>query len=116
MIYYIIKVIVSAVLIVLVSEIAKRNSFAGAVIASLPIISILAFVWMYVDTGDVQKVSTLSTQIFWLVIPSLVLFISLPILLKSNINFYVSLLISMSLTATAYFVFALILKAKGIQL
>lgn len=116
MIYYIIKIILSACLIVLVSEVAKRNSLAGALLASLPLVSILAFVWIYLDTGDMQKVSELSRQIFWLVIPSLVLFLALPVFIKNHFNFYLGLSLSMALTAGAYFVLVWILKAKNIQI
>ncbi len=113
MIYYIVKVIISAVVIVAVSEISKRNSTAGALLASLPLLSVLAFVWMYIDTGDVQKISEVSKDIFWLVIPSLVLFIALPVFLKMHINFYISLLISVTLTAGAYMLLMIALKAKS---
>ena len=113
MIYYVVKVVISAVIIVAVSEISKRNSTAGALLASLPLLSVLAFVWMYIDTGDVAKISEVSKDIFWLVIPSLVLFIALPVLLKMQINFYISLLLSSALTAGAYFLLLTVLKAKS---
>ena len=67
-----------------VSELAKRSSFWGAALASLPLTSLLAFVWLYLDTGDIQKVSSLSQGIFWLVLPSLLLFVVLPLLLRSG--------------------------------
>jgi len=113
MIYYIVKVVISALVIVAVSEISKRNSTAGALLASLPLLSVLAFIWMYIDTGDVQKISEVSKDIFWLVIPSLVLFIALPVFLKLQINFYISLLISSVLTAGAYMLLLMVLKAKS---
>jgi uncharacterized membrane protein (GlpM family) len=80
--YYLIKIAVTTLLIVVISEVSKRSSFVGALLASIPLISVVAMIWLYVDTKDVQKVSDLATGVFWLVIPSLVLFISLPILLK----------------------------------
>ncbi len=94
MIYYIIKTLISAVIIVVVSEIAKRSSLLGGLIASLPLTSILALIWLYFDTKNIQKVINLSESIFWLVIPSLILFVILPILLKKGVNFYLSLTIS----------------------
>ncbi len=114
MIYYIIKVLVSAILIVAVAELAKRNTLMGAVIASIPLISVLAFIWLYLDTGDVSKISKLSMQIFWLVIPSLILFVSLPLLLKLNANFYIALTISIGLTAIGYSMLVWVLKGKTI--
>ena len=80
--YYIIKVLVSAVLIVAISEISKRSSFWGGILASVPLVSVLAFIWLYIDTKSVEKISQLSYSVFWLVIPSLSLFITLPLLLK----------------------------------
>ena len=56
MLYYTIKILLSSLVLVAVSEIAKRSSTLGALLASLPLTSLLAFVWLYLDTGDVQKV------------------------------------------------------------
>jgi hypothetical protein len=111
--YYITKVIISAILIVLISEVAKRSSLAGAIIASLPVVSILAFLWIYIETGDAQRISELSRQIFWLVIPSLILFLALPIFIKQNMNFYAGLLLAMVLTSGAYLAFVWILRGKS---
>ena len=86
MAYTILKVLLSAIVIVAVSEAAKRSTFIGALIASLPLTSLLAFVWLYAETGDIAKISTLSTEIFWLVIPSLVLFLLLPLFIKSGMD------------------------------
>ncbi len=97
---------------VVVAELAKRNSLMGAVIASIPLISVLAFIWLYIDTGDVTKISELSKQIFWLVIPSLMLFVSLPVLLKLKVHFYIALPISISLTAIGYSILVWVLKGK----
>ena len=71
MLYYILKFTISALLIVAISEVSKRYSLAAGILASLPIISILAMIWLYVDTNSIQKVSKLSTSIFWMVLPSL---------------------------------------------
>jgi len=107
---YLIKILLSAVLITAISEIAKRSSFWGAVLASLPFVSILAFIFLYTDTKDIQKISALSTDIFWLVIPSLVLFLALPFLLKKGIGFYLALGASCVLTIGAYFLMSLVLQ------
>ena len=79
MTYYLVKLVISAVLIVAISEIARRSSFLGAILASIPLVSVLAMIWLYVDTKDVDKVTSLSSGIFWLVLPSLALFIAVPI-------------------------------------
>ena len=116
MMYYILKVLVSAVIIVLISEISKRSSMAGSIIASIPLLSLMAFIWMYIDTKDVQKISALSTGIFWLVIPSLLLFIILPFLLKKQVSFWWALGISTSVMVLFYFIMIFVLKKFGIKL
>ena len=100
--YLIFKFGLSAALLVAVSEIAKRSSVWAALLASLPLTSLLAFVWLYVDTKDTAKVASLSMDIFWLVIPSLVLFPSLALLLKNDVAFGWALAGSIALTLIAY--------------
>ena len=82
--YYAVKILVSAVLIVLISEIAKRNTLFGALVASLPVTSLLAFIWLYLDTGDSARIAALSTGVFWLVLPSLAFFVVLPLALRAG--------------------------------
>lgn len=114
--YYLIKIAITATLIVAISEIAKRSSFVGALLASLPLTSVLAMMWLYMDTNDVTKVSTLATSIFWLVLPSLVLFITLPMLLKQGLHFYASISISIGLTAGSYWLMVTVLNHFGVKL
>jgi len=87
MTYTILKFAISAAVLVGVSEISKRSSFAGGLLASLPLTSLLAMIWLWHDTHDNEKIAALSTSIFWLVLPSLVLFIVLPLLLKRGVAF-----------------------------
>lgn len=115
MLYYAIKVIISSVLIVLVSEVSKRSTFLGSVFASVPLVSILAFIWLYLDTKDTSKVADLSWGIFWLVIPSLSMFILLPVLLK-KMGFYPALAISVVLMVLFYFIMIFILEKIGIKI
>jgi hypothetical protein len=100
--YLILKFGLSAALLVAVSEIAKRSSLWAAALASLPLTSLLAFVWLYLDTKDTAKVATLSMDIFWLVIPSLALFPSLALLLKNGVGFGWALGGAIALTLAAY--------------
>ena len=110
MTYYMLKITVTALLIVLISEIAKRSSFIGAILASIPLISVLAMFWLYIDTKDISKVSTLSSSVFWLILPSLSLFLVLPLLLKQGVNFYLSMLISIGLTVFSYWLMLSVLN------
>ena len=99
---YAIKVLITALVVVAVSETAKRSSLLGALIASLPLTSLLAFVWRYLDTRDTARVASLSTDILWLVLPSLVLFVMLPALLRQGWGFWSSLGVASACTALAY--------------
>ena len=116
MTYYLVKIAVTTVLIVLIAEIAKRSSFVGALLASVPLISVLAMIWLYVDTKDVAKVSALATSVFWLVLPSLALFVTLPVLLKQGLDFYLSMSISIGVTLGCYFLMISLLNHYGVKL
>jgi uncharacterized membrane protein (GlpM family) len=114
--YTVVKVAITAVLVVVIAEVAKRSSFFGALIASLPIVSILAMVWLYADQRDVDKIASLSTGIFWLVLPSLVLFLVLPVLLKRQVGFALSMVLACAATIVSYAVMVIVLKRLGIKL
>ena len=116
MAYYIFKLSVSAILIVAISEIARRSSFVGALLASVPLVSVMAMIWLYVDTGDAARVGALASGIFWLVLPSLALFIALPLLLERGVDFYLSMTLSVVLTIGCYGAMIVLLKRFGIEL
>lgn len=116
MAYYIVKILITTMLIVLISEISKRSSFVGAILASVPLISVLAMLWLYVETKDISKVSELSYSIFWLVLPSLSLFIVLPLLLKQGVNFYLSISLSIVVTVISYWLMISVLNHFEIKL
>lgn len=114
--YYVLKIVITTLLIVAISEVSKRSSLIGAILASVPLVSVMAMLWLYVDTKDIEKVSELSTSVFWLVLPSLVLFVLLPVLLKFGWGFYVSLFASISVTVLSYFVMVSTLNYFGVKL
>ena len=116
MTYTILKFAISAAVIVAVSEISKRSSFIGGLLASLPLTSLLAFIWLWRDTRDNAKIAALSTSIFWLVLPSLILFIVLPILLKRGVAFWSSLGISIVTMLAGYGAMVFGLGKFGIKL
>ena len=115
MIRIIIKIVVTALLITGIAELGKRFNTVSAILASLPLTSIIAIIWLYTDTKDIDKISSLSYSIFWIVIPSLVFFIALPVLLKTGMNFWLSLILSCVITAISYFGYIILLKKLGIQ-
>ena len=108
--YLILKTLISAIIIVAVSEIAKRYTWTAAIIVSLPLTSLLAFVWLYWDTKDSQKVIELSYSTIIMSLPSFIFFIILPLLLKLKLNFVFSIIISVITTAIAYTIFMFIIK------
>ncbi len=108
--YLILKTLISAIIIVAVSEIAKRYTWTAAIIVSLPMTSLLAFIWLYWDTKDSQKVIELSYSTIVMSFPSFIFFIVLPLLLKFKQNFILSIIISIISTAIAYLIFMFIIK------
>jgi hypothetical protein len=116
MIYYAAKVLITTALIVLISEISKRSTFIGAILASVPLVSVLAMIWLYWDTRDAAQVAALSRSVLWLVIPSLVLFALLPVLLERAVNFYASLALSIGATVVGYYLMIAVLRHFGVRL
>lgn len=100
---FVIKIAVSAILVAVISEIAKRHSLFAAVTASLPIISILVLIFLYIETKDLARISQFSHQIFWLVLPSLAFFLLLPFFIKSGLGFWLGMGAASSATAFIYF-------------
>jgi hypothetical protein len=74
LVYFITKLIITALLIVLISEIAKRSSLMSALLAAIPLVSILAMTWMYIDTNNSRSAVEFSNRIIWLIVPSMILF------------------------------------------
>jgi hypothetical protein len=104
MAHYLIKLFLSAGIIVLASEISKRSTLAGGVLVSLPITSILAMIWLYRDTGEAVKAAELATSVLWLVLPSLILFAVFPWMIGRGFGFYQSLATGCLATAGGYWV------------
>jgi hypothetical protein len=114
--YTIVKVVITSLLIVAISELSKRSTLVGSVLASLPVTSTLAMLWLYVDTKDINKVADLAGSILWFALPSLVFFISLVVLLKKAAPFYLSMGFSMSVTAGCYLLMIALLARYGVKL
>ncbi|MCP3904620.1 MAG: DUF3147 family protein [Planctomycetes bacterium] len=114
---YVIKILVTAVLVVLVSEIAERYKLIGALVASLPIVSIGAMIWMHADGKSAADIAKLSSGIFWLVIPSLILFALLPYLLvKRQVAFPLAMTLGCCATALGYGAMVFVLGRVGVKL
>lgn len=116
MFYYGLKVAISAVIIVAITEIAKRSSGFAALLAALPLTSLMAFMWLYIEGEEPVRIAELSSQIFWLVLPSLVLFLLLPFLIKQGMNFWLSFAVSVAVTIMCYLALLPALRKFGVQL
>lgn len=112
---FLIKTFLTALIIAAVSELAKRWTFAAAVLVSLPLTSILALTWLYMDGKDLKAVSGLSMSIFWMVIPSLVFFPLLAGLLR-YMNFGTALVSACFATALTYWAYVWGVAQFGIKL
>lgn len=115
MTFYFIKLLISAALIVVISEISKRTGYIGGLIASLPLVSLLAIGWMWFETHDTAKIADFSRSVFWFVLPSLLFFVLLPWLMP-KLGFYTALVIACVATAAGYAVMAAALSKAGINL
>jgi hypothetical protein len=116
MTYLVLKTLISAILIVAVSEIAKRSPAFGALVVSLPIISLLAILWLWRDTGDATRIANHAEATFWYVLPSLPMFLALPWLLRHGVTFWMALGLSCVLTIALYFLTVLIAARFGVRL
>lgn len=111
---FLIKTIVSALIIATVSLVSKKSPTIGAIIVSLPLTSILAIIWLFKDTQDSQQVIDLSNSIFWIVIPSLVFFLALSFFMKQGMKFHWSMISSSVITIIGYNLYIFILRRIGI--
>jgi hypothetical protein len=102
MIEIVVKVILTALIVVAIGELGKRSSFAGALLASLPLTSLLALIWLYRDTGDSLQAAQMARGIFWLVLPSLLFFLVFPLGVKSGWGFWPAMAAGCVATVVAY--------------
>src|SRR4051812_11899492 len=116
MLYFVLKCALSGVIVGIVSEVARRSPTFGALIVSLPLVSLLGILWLWRDTGDVERIAGHAESTFWYVLPSLPMFLVMPIMLRSGFAFWPTLGTSIVLTVGLYFVTAVVLSRFGINL
>ncbi|MDB5668142.1 MAG: hypothetical protein JWL74_1092 [Alphaproteobacteria bacterium] len=102
MLYLFAKAALSGILIAAASEVARRWPGWGALIVSLPLVSILAMVWLWRDTNDPVRMAAHVEATFWFVIPSLPMFLLIPAMLRQGYSFWVSLAAGCILTIVLY--------------
>ena len=115
MAFLITKFLVTSLIIVLVSEVAKRTDKVGALIASLPFVTMLVMIWLYVEKQGSEKIANHAWYTFWYVLPTLPMFLAFPLLLP-RLGFWPTLLASVVITLLCFGLFALLLRRFGIAL
>jgi hypothetical protein len=116
MLYLLLKAAVSGLLIAIISEVARRSPGWGGLLASLPLVSVLAMTWLWRDTHDPEQVARLATGAFWFFLPSIPLFLIIPLLLRSGMGFWASLAIGCVVTIALYAAMVAIAPRLGISL
>lgn len=114
--YFLLKSALSGIIIAIVSEVAKRSPALGALVASLPLISLLAILWLWRDTGDSARIASHMEATFWYVIPSLPMFLAVPALLRQGVNFWAALGAGVVLTIVLYAAVVMIAARFGVRL
>ncbi|HEV2866782.1 MAG TPA: DUF3147 family protein [Allosphingosinicella sp.] len=116
MAYLLLKALLSGLVVAAASEAARRWPGIGGLIVSLPLVSLLAFLWLWRDTGDAGKVAQLSQSTFWFLLPSMPMFVALPWMLRSGWGFWPSFAAAVALTAALYLLFFAAAPRLGIRL
>jgi len=102
MAYLLVKALLSGLIVAVASEVARRWPGWGALIVSLPLVSVLAFIWLWRDTGEPERIATLAESTFWFFLPSMPMFLVLPAMLRAGLHFWLALLLSCALTVLLY--------------
>lgn len=116
MLYLVVKALLSGVIIALVSEIAKRSPGFAALVASLPLVSVLGMIWLWRDTSDPVRMAAHAGATFWYVLPSLPMFLLIPLLLRRGVAFYPALAAGCALTVVLYLAMVWIAPKVGLTL
>ena len=111
---FLVKVLLSAIIVAAVSVIARRSPTFAALVASLPLVSVLGMIWLWRDTHDAVRMATHAEATFWYVIPSLPMFLLIPALLRSGVGFWLALTAGVALTVVLYFATAALLARFGV--
>lgn len=113
---FIIRTLLSALIITLIAYVSRRSTLFAGIIASLPLTTILALVWMYHSGQNVAALISFSHVVFWMVLPSLVFLLVFPLLLKLNMPFYGALVLAAVILIGVYAVYTHILLRFNITL
>ncbi|TPG08585.1 DUF3147 family protein [Rhodanobacter glycinis] len=109
------KYLITAAVVVLVSEVAKRSDRLGGLFAALPLVTVLALIWLYVERQPQVKIANHAWYTFWYVVPTLPMFLAFPVLLP-RLGFWPTLLACVVITVVCFWLFALLVRRFGIEL
>jgi F0F1-type ATP synthase assembly protein I len=109
------KYAVTAAVVVLVSEFARRSDRLGGLIAALPLVTVLALIWLHVEQQPEQKIANLARYTFWYAVPTLPMLLVFPALLP-RLGFWPTLLASVLVALACFAAFALLVRRFGIEL
>lgn len=109
------KYLITAAVVVLVSEVAKRSDRLGGLLAALPLVTVLALIWLYVERQPQAKIANHAWYTFWYVVPTLPMFLAFPVLLP-RLGFWPTLLACVVITVVCFWLFALLVRRFGIEL
>ncbi|UPG84513.1 DUF3147 family protein [Luteibacter aegosomatis] len=109
------KYLVTAAVVVAVSEVAKRSDRLGALLASLPLVTLLALTWLYIERQPAEKIANHAWYTFWYVVPTLPMFLAFPWIF-SRWGFWPAMAICALLTVVCFAVFAVAVRPFGIRL
>ncbi len=109
------KYLITAAVVVLISEFAKRSDKLGGLIAALPMVTVLTLIWLYVEKQPEAKIANHAWYTFWYVVPTLPMFLIFPFLLP-RIGFWPTLLASVVITVVCFSLFALLMRRFGVEL
>ncbi|SFM94648.1 hypothetical protein SAMN05660284_00063 [Formivibrio citricus] len=115
MVWIVTKYLMTAAVVVLVSEVAKRSDKLGGLVAALPLVTILALVWLHVEQQPQEKIASHAWYTFWYVVPTLPMFLAFPFLLP-RLGFWPTLLACVLITLVCFGVFALAVRGLGVEL
>lgn len=115
MTWLITKYFLTAAVVVFVSEVAKRSDKLGGLVAALPLVTVLALIWLYIEKQPDQKIANHAWYTFWYVVPTLPMFLIFPSLLP-RLGFWPTLLACVMLTTVCFGLFAVFVQRFGIEL
>ena len=116
MAYLITKYLITALVVVVASEVAKRTDKLGALIGALPLVAIMIMIWLYLERQGNEKIGSYAFHTFWYVLPTVPMFLLMPWLMSRDVNFWLALIACAILSTACFVLTALIARRLGVNL